>query len=252
MLLREGDARDNGVDRRLASTLAAVAGALNASAFHAVGFFSANMTGNVSALSDQLATGDFVAAVFFLTIVLAFVAGAALSTLLVNVGRERHIGGIYAYSILLESVLLALLGGADLYLSGAHRVTTLVLSLSFLMGLQNAVVTQISNTRVRTTHVSGMLTDIGIGLGVLCDIAFGRQRDRDSAEIRAKLRLHLTTVLSFFLGGIVGVFVYREVGGFLLFGVAAILFAIAIPGALRGRSIPQVAITRGLWWNRHL
>ena len=47
MLTREGSNRNELIDRRLAAYLAAVAGALNAAAFSAVGFFSANMTGNV-------------------------------------------------------------------------------------------------------------------------------------------------------------------------------------------------------------
>ncbi|MGH6860010.1 MAG: YoaK family protein [Phyllobacterium sp.] len=235
MLIQVGEARNGNVDRRLASTLAAIAGALNAAAFHAVGFFSANMTGNVSLLSDHIGMGDFSSAIFVFAIVASFVAGAALSTLLVNAGRRRHVNGIYAYSILLEATLLVALGFVDLQLLGSQRVVTLVLSLSFLMGLQNAVVTRISDARVRTTHVSGMATDIGIGIGMLYDMKRGAETQAAADQTLAKLILHVQTVFSFFLGGIAGVLAYREFGGFLLFGVAAILFAIAIPAALRSR-----------------
>ncbi|WP_200847882.1 DUF1275 family protein [Rhizobium sp. 18055] len=62
MLIRQGADRDELADR-LATSLAAVAGALNAAAFYAVGFFSANMTGNVSLLSDHVAIGDWLGAV---------------------------------------------------------------------------------------------------------------------------------------------------------------------------------------------
>src|SRR3546814_10645675 len=78
MLIRQGAARSSSNDRRLACTLAAAAGALNTAAFQAVGFFSANMTGNVSSLSDHAALGQWLIGAFYLTIVLAFIGGAAV------------------------------------------------------------------------------------------------------------------------------------------------------------------------------
>lgn len=235
MLLREGEARTNDVDRRLATVLAAIAGALNAAAFHAVGFFSANMTGNLSALSNHVAIGGWGLAAFFLGIVAAFVAGSAVSTLLVNAGRRRQVSAIYAYSILLEGLLLAAVGALDLTVIGALRAPLLILGLSFLMGLQNAVVTRISNARVRTTHVSGMLTDIGIGVGMLLDMIRGREPSDAAAEVRAKLRLHTQTVLAFALGGLVGVLLYVAAGGGMLLATAFVLLLISVPAVMRSR-----------------
>lgn len=54
MLIREGTDRTVAIDLKLAASLALIAGALNAAGFQAAGFFSANMTGNVSSLSDYL------------------------------------------------------------------------------------------------------------------------------------------------------------------------------------------------------
>ncbi|MGM4896949.1 YoaK family protein [Tardiphaga sp. 839_C3_N1_4] len=235
MLVQQGEERGNDVDQRLACTLAAVAGALNTAAFEAVGFFSANMTGNVSLLSDHLATGNLLTGSFFLAIVVAFIAGSVVSTVLVNFGRRRQIHGIYAYSILAEAALLVLLGCADLGLQPLHRGPTLILGLSFLMGLQNAIVTRISGARVRTTHVSGMATDIGIELGMLIDILLGREPDESAAPYWTKLRLHGMSVLSFLAGGVIGVLVYQAVGGLLLLGTAILLFMIAISGIRRAR-----------------
>ncbi len=227
MLVRQGEARNGDVDRRLACTLAAVAGALNTAAFHAVGFFSANMTGNVSSLSDHAALGEWLTGALYLVIVLAFVGGASVSTLLINAGRRRQIREIYAFSILAEAALIALLGCAELLLPEVQRGPVLILGLSFLMGLQNAVVTRISDARVRTTHVSGMSTDIGIELAMLFDIARGRELRADAAPYWSKLRLHAQTVLSFLGGGVIGVLVYRAIGTLLLFAAAALLFALA-------------------------
>ncbi|WP_131113772.1 YoaK family protein [Lichenihabitans psoromatis] len=233
MLILEGDARNGRIDRRLACTLALVAGALNSAGFYAVGFFSANMTGNVSILADHVALGDLLRGLFYLAIVATFVVGALVSTLLISVGRRRSMAGIYAVSIVAEAVLLTGLGCADLLLPDGERGPILIFGLSFLMGLQNAVVTRISNARVRTTHISGMATDIGIELGTLVDHAWRRGPPEEAMPVLEKLRLHAATVLSFCLGGVGGVVAYKAFGSGLLFGAAAVLFAVALPGLMK-------------------
>lgn len=242
MLVHYGSTRTQTIDRRLACTLAGVAGALNATAFYAVGFFSANMTGNVSSLSDHLALGHWHAATFYALIVLIFMVGSAASTLCINAGRRRGYRGIYALTILIEAFLLAGLGGAALWLSPAWRVPTTVLGLAFLMGLQNAVVTRISDARVRTTHVSGMATDIGIEIGILVDIMCKREPSGDVDDVRNRLLLHVETVLSFLGGGIIGLLLYRGIGSTTLEVAAIVLAAIALPAIRRagqgGRSAP--------------
>ncbi len=240
MLTRLGEARAGGADRHLAWSLAGIAGALNAAGFYAVGVFSSNMTGNVAALADHLALADLAAAATYLALVAIFVSGATVSTLLINAGRRRQIAGIYAFSILAEAVLLTGLACADLWLTGAGRGPLLAYGLSFLMGLQNAVVTRISNARVRTTHVTGMVTDIGIELGNLLDLAWHRgwRRERDgTADYDAdKLLLHGFTVLSFLAGGISGVLAYQSLGPYFLFGAAFLLLLLAVPGVVPGNT----------------
>ncbi|OWK22720.1 hypothetical protein AJ87_44530 [Rhizobium yanglingense] len=99
------------------------------------------MTGNISTFSDHIAVGAWISAVFYLAIIVTFILGATVSTLLINAGRRRNIHAIYAYSILTEGISLAILGCADLWLLGEWRAPVLVIGLAFLMGLQNAVVT---------------------------------------------------------------------------------------------------------------
>jgi uncharacterized membrane protein YoaK (UPF0700 family) len=254
MLISQGAARNERINLNLACSLALIAGALNAAAFYAVGFFAANMTGNVSALSDHLATAQWGPGLFFLAIVITFIVGATVSSLLINAGRRRGIAGIYVHSILLEASLLALLGVADIWLLTVWRPPLLTLGLAFLMGLQNATVTRISDARVRTTHVSGMATDIGIELGIAIDILRGRELDAYSddagkldahaAENRARLKLHAWTIAAFLLGGIIGVLVYRAIGGYLLLVCAALLFLIAIGGMRNRRRTFTTTATR--------
>jgi len=235
MLIHEGDERSVEVDVRLASVLAGVAGAVNAAGFHAVGYYSANMTGNVSALSDYIANGNFRLALLYASIVVAFIFGAWSSSLMINYGRRRGVRAVYAFSILTEGILLCLLGLADLFLPGVHRSVILILGLSYLMGLQNASATRISNARVRTTHVSGMATDMGIELATLFDVKRGAEPEGEWPANRSRLRLHAMTIAAFILGGIAGVLLYQSVSGALLVGAAILLTSIAVPEIFRAR-----------------
>lgn len=222
MLVREGEARTRSIDERLAWTFAAIAGALNTAGFYAFGSYSSNMTGNVSALADHVGLGELSFAFQALAIVAAFVAGAVIATLLICAGRERHLRGIYAYSVLGEAAALATLGCLVPWMPAASGGATLALGLSFLLGLQNATVTQITDAQVRTTHVTGMVTDIGIGLAHLLE--------RRPVADRGKLRLHLVTVFAFLAGGILGVLLYHRLGTGLLFLAAGCLALLALPG----------------------
>lgn len=239
MLIREGQARSFPIDLRLACLLSLVAGGLNSAGFYAVGFFSANMTGNVSTMADRVALGDILTGLFYLAIVVTFVLGAALSAFITTKGKRNGIEKIYAFSIIAEASLLALLGCADIWLSSAVRGPVLVFGLSFLMGLQNAIVTRISNARVRTTHVSGMATDVGIELGCLAELALRGGSAEEAQPYHEKLRLHGATILSFCVGGVLGVMAYRAAGAWLLFGASTLLMSVALP-AMRHKS-PRIA-----------
>ena len=75
----------------------------------------------------------------------------------------------YALALLLEAALLLVFGlvGAHLDTPAQLLVPTTVLLLCFIMGLQNAIVTKISQAEIRTTHMTGVVTDLGLELGRL-------------------------------------------------------------------------------------
>lgn len=194
MLVSVGEERTAWVDLGLAVWLSGIAGAINAVGFHAVGFFSANMTGNFSSLSDHLALGRLALVGVLAGVVIAFLGGAFCSAVVVEAGKRRSIKGIYANLILLEGFLISALALGDLILAVVHSGPLLAVGLSFAMGLQNATTTLISNARVRTTHVSGMATDLGIELASLAS------KDRSSGPLMPLLRLHGLTLLAFLVG----------------------------------------------------
>ncbi|CAO4150367.1 YoaK family protein [Methylorubrum aminovorans] len=232
MLVQEGHDRTPGIDRRLAWPFAGIAGALNAAGFCAFGTFSSNMTGNVSALADHLGLGEAALALPMLALIAAFMAGAMSATLLISAGRHHRLRGVYAYSVLTEALLLVGLGVFGFCLPAGWHGAVLVTGLSFLLGLQNATITQITDARVRTTHVTGMVTDLGIGLARRLS-----QGDDVLGSDREKMRLYGVTVAAFLAGGITGVLAWRVLGAALLFVAAGLLVLIALPGIASARRL---------------
>lgn len=227
MLIKVGEDRTSNIDLVLAGLLSSMAGALNAVGFLIAGSFTANMTGNISASADHFANGEFLIAASFLGLLVAFICGASMAALAIQIGERKRIRSIYALAIAVEAVILLLVGTALTTASANTNETFLVIILSFVMGLQNAVTTMISRARVRTTHVSGMATDIGIELAALV----AGKASRDDAV--PKLTLHSLTLACFAIGGIGGALLYQFVGSWLFVIAAFVLLLIAVPEAWR-------------------
>lgn len=225
MLIRIGDERTAAIDLYLAALLSSIAGALNAVGFLVAGLFTANMTGNISAFADHLANGAVLVALSFTGLLVAFIAGAGVAALAIQRGERRHVRAIYALAILAEAIGLIALGAALIAWQRQVPEEYLVIALSFVMGLQNAVTTLISRARVRTTHVSGMATDVGIELATLVG---GEARRREALP---KLALHSATLACFALGGVIGAFVFGLVANWLFVICGLILLVFAVPEA---------------------
>ncbi|GBQ22718.1 hypothetical protein AA0472_0859 [Acetobacter estunensis NRIC 0472] len=236
MLWHEGDERDSTADLKLGCSLSAVAGSINVAGFLAVGFYSANMTGNVSIIASALEQGKIEDVLLVAALIGTFVLGAFLATVLMNAGRRRELRSIHAWSIMLEAGLLAALGVFVIIHPQENTQPVMVYGFSFLMGLQNATVTRISNARVRTTHVTGLLTDIGTELADWLGGRFVPLDSKERRDSREKLRLHAAIVLSFVIGGTIGAVFYTRWHGYFLVFVALFLAALVIVGADRQNS----------------
>lgn len=240
MLLLEKGSRTFLHNRQLGCSLAFVAGAINVAGFMSVGAYCANMTGNVTAFAIGLQKGQVEAVITCLALIAGFFLGAVMCTLLVSAGRRRGQKAIYAYSILLEGVLLA---SIDLiqFIWGppAGGSFLLPLGLSFLMGLQNATVTRISGSVVRTTHVTGMITDLGIELAAWLDAFWHPVEPDRHARTVLRLRLHAKIIACFVAGGVAGAFGYTTWPQCFLLGAGCVLVGLALPGIVENaRSEP--------------
>lgn len=219
--------RTHATDFALGLVLAFVAGAINAGGFMAIGQYTSHMTGIVATLADDLVLGitDFLA--IGVAVLACFIAGAAASSAIIDWCSGKRRSRQYVYPVLAEAALIVAFGALGL---ASHVAPSLEIALmpllGFMMGLQNATITRISNARIRTTHLTGMVTDIGMELG--------RYASGNGAD-RSKLRIHGGLVASFFVGGLFGAAGFLTLGFAFAFLAALPLVAIAMPTILRRR-----------------
>ena len=226
-----GPDRSRTGNRHLGWALAFIAGATNAGAFLAVRQYTSHMTGVVSSMADSLVLGDLALAASAFGALLSFLLGAATSAVLVNIARRQALKSQFALPLLLEAALMLVFGliGARLALMHAVFVPGTVMLLCFIMGLQNAVITKISHAEIRTTHVTGMVTDIGIELGKLA--YWNRLQGEPSLRVvadRERLLVLAALVLAFFVGGVVGALGFQRLGYAMTVPLAVILIVLAI------------------------
>jgi len=195
--------------------LAAIAGAVNAIGL--LGFRHeavSHVTGTSSRLSLAVARGEVTDALHLALIVLAFLAGAITSGALTG-NAALQLGRRYGAALVLEAALLALAAVALTRGSDAGHLLA-----SAACGLQNAMVSTYSGALVRTTHLTGLVTDIGTMLGA---------RLRGQLLDRRRVLLYLILCAGFLAGGIAGALAHGRVGALSLLLPA--LGALALAGA---------------------
>ncbi len=226
-----GKERTQAANRELAFFLAFVAGAANAGGYLAVRQYTSHMSGIVSAMADSLALGNGTLLLAGAEALASFIAGAATTAVLVNWGRRRNLQGAYAIPLVVEAGLLLVFGliGHRWEAGTTLVVPATVVLLCFTMGLQNAIITKLSNAEIRTTHVTGMVTDLGIELGKMLYFNSARSPEHVVANW-AKVRLLGSLVGSFFCGGVIGAFGFQYAGfGFTVPLAFVLLVLAAVP-----------------------
>lgn len=217
----------------LSLTLSFVAGATNAGGFLAVAQYTSHMTGIVAHMADSLLLGAFDLALAALGGLLAFVCGAVCTSVMVSYARRHRLESEYAMPLILEAALLLVFGvmGAKLHtVLSPLFVPVTVLLLCFIMGLQNAVATQLSGTAIRTTHVTGTVTDLGVELGKM--LYWNRSHFSDGRlAVKSNRRqiISLTALLMFFFtGAITGAWAFNRIGFGFTVALAVLLIVLAI------------------------
>jgi uncharacterized membrane protein YoaK (UPF0700 family) len=196
------------------AALAGIAGMVNA-----IGFLSfshqavTHLTGTTSLLSIALFEHDGAAVVHLGCVIFAFFLGATLSGFIIQ-RQTLKLGRRYGAALAIEGILL---GIAAVLMHGHHDAGSYFASAA--CGLQNAMASTYSGTILRTTHLTGMVTDIGSSVG---HALRGLEVDH------LRLRLCVLVVIGFTVGGVVGTALFRCYESDALFYPAGLTLLVAI------------------------
>jgi len=160
-----------------------------------------HLTGTVSLFSLKIIQGEWLLVQHFAGVMLSFFLGAMLSGLIIQNATLR-LGRRYSAALLLESLFLIF---ALLMLQGNYSAGDFWASAA--CGLQNAMVSTYSGAVIRTTHVTGTVTDLGAMIG---QYLRGHQIDK------RKLGLYWLLLSGFIVGGLIGAYVFLQIGYHIL------------------------------------
>lgn len=153
MFRSEGADRSDRLNRMVAGYLAFIGGFVNSCGVVLLGMFTSHVTGNIGRGALELASIRVTAALAPAAMVLSFYLGALSAHLVLDSVRfGRPVSHRYGSALFIEASLIAAFafGNAP------------ALLLCAAMGLQNSLVTRLSGAIVRTTHLTGVITDLGI------------------------------------------------------------------------------------------
>lgn len=214
--------------RWLGYVMALLAGAINAGGFFAVARYTSHVTGELSHAADMAYLREWGMAAAALFGIMCFVFGAAHSSWVILWTKRRRFRGSFGLSMWLEAVYLlmfGMLGVATLRFGTTVIPPIAIFLLCFIMGMHNTVMTIISGGAIRSTHMTGTATDLGIELSKLLYY----QRD-DNPRLphvyvnRPKIKLFVGLIVAFLVGGIIGAWGYHTVGHYFALAVALVLF----------------------------
>lgn len=217
---------------KVASLLSFVAGIVNVSGLFAIQRLTTNVTGHFAYFADEFVQNHFGNALVFLLYIFAFLLGAFVSSVMVEFFsrfNERYINSI---PLAIEVSILACAGFISI---GVINTIPDVVAcmLLFAMGLQNALVTSLSNSVVRTTHLTGLFTDLGIELSQLLFFKEAEQQKK----LVSSLRLRITIIGFFFFGGVTGGYGYLLYENRILLLAAVVLTSALLYDSIKLRMV---------------
>ena len=221
MFRHQGKNRTLKHNLRIATILSFVAGIVNVTGFLAFKQLSTNVTGHFALFISDVANFEFWKGTVYFLFIFSFLFGSFLSSFLIEKFKQNRKLNVFVLPTVIECLIL--LSIAISSNTGEIKYPDLVVCLLlFAMGLQNSFVTKISNAIVRTTHLTGLFTDLGIELSQLLFPESYPNREK----IKSTIKLRIYIICFFFLGGIIGGYLYSRLDlklNTLIFGAIILL-----------------------------
>ncbi|WP_340154241.1 YoaK family protein [uncultured Winogradskyella sp.] len=205
MFRHQGKSRTLKHNLQIATILSFVAGIVNVTGFLAFSQLTTNVTGHFALFISDVANFEFWKGTVYFLYIFSFLFGSFLSSFLIEKFRGNKKLNVFFLPTLIECLILTSIGlfGS---LTESEYSDLIVCSLLFAMGLQNSLVTKISDAVVRTTHLTGLFTDLGIEISQL----FFPENHPNTKHIKSTIKLRVYIICFFFLGGFIGGFLYSR------------------------------------------
>lgn len=224
MFRHQGKSRTIKHNLRIATVLSFVAGIVNVTGFLSFNELTTNVTGHFALFINDVAHFEFWRGTIYFLYIFSFLAGSFTSSLLIEKFKESKKLNIYVVPTIIEVLILSLIAFFSNILEFI-QTDVIACLLLFAMGLQNSYVTKISNAVVRTTHLTGLFTDLGIEISQL----FFPKQYPDRKQLKGRIKLRLYIISFFFTGGLVGGFLFSELNlklNTLLFGAVVLIMSL--------------------------
>lgn len=224
MLRKYSNSRSHSDNLKLGSLSAFAAGMINIGSLLLFFSFSSNITGHYAILASEIVKGNLYQVAVVFAWIFFFFLGSFISNLTVIHLNQKNSYIAHSIPLILEIICLMAVSvyGDYLYTETLAETEFLLTLMLFAMGLQNGLTASISNFSIKTTHLTGTTTDLGILFSMFTKKEF---RNNKSLQQRAKL---LSSIMLFYLiGAIVAGFTYTYLD-FKMFYVVSIVLVVII------------------------
>lgn len=211
------------------------AGAINAGGFLAVSRFVSHLTGFATLLGVEVGKGNLSSALTVATAPFYFLLGTIFSALLIDRRIRQKTKPLYAEVMFVIFALLLCVSwiekehfakNLDMMISSVETVETylIIVLLTFLCGIQNAIFSDTSGAVIRSTHLTGITTDLGVSIVRALSESSGSLEKKN--EIRF-IFFRMWAIFGFILGSALSSFVFLKNGylGFLLPALVAVFLS---------------------------
>ncbi|WP_448700278.1 YoaK family protein [Mucilaginibacter sp. AW1-3] len=225
MLAQAKDNRTLKANLLLASSTALVAGVINVAGVIAFLAFTTNITGHVALLARKVSAKDIEEVITVFIWLLMFFIGAFVSHFLVRSFERRSLYLAHAMPIIAEMVILLFVAiyGNHFFTGSDTERDVIIGAMLFSMGLQNSLVSTISGGLIKSSHLTGLFTDVG------ADIAeWLHPRTGKTEMVKNRIVVRLTVLLFYFLGAVAGGFFFEVINFKLFYFVPVVLLGILL------------------------
>ncbi len=207
----------------LASSTAFTAGVTNVAGMLAFLSFTANITGHFANLAKHIVQQNYREIIVFLIWLLLFFTGAFISSFIVRTYKHTSYYKAHALPIVLEIIVLLFVAvyGHNFYTETTLEREVVIGCIIFSMGLQNSLVSTVSGGLIKSTHLTGLFTDLGGDIAELL-----HPKERKTETLKNKIYIRLTILAFYLLGALAGGLLFDIIDFAVFYVVPAVLLTV--------------------------